>query len=130
MIETHTVSLPLAKIMRDMGFPQTSEFRWVCQRGRPNMGDKPNWYILETERTYNFTGKNKASCYLATELAEWLPNNIIMGKRKADWFIDDDVYATSGKKFEDKSLPDAMAKMLIYLAKNNLLDPSTLKGAT
>ena len=69
--------------------------------------------------------------YLASELGEWLPDcaDIIKFIRTDSVLYEIEILdpqSRSSERFDDISMPNALAKMLIYLAKEKLIDPKKL----
>ncbi len=102
--------------MKELGFEQKSIHYW-------------QW--VEAHQDYeidNGSEDNEISAYLSSELGEMLPG-IIRGtfllnvtKMGDVWEVsyDDDVQAMAVSMHAD-TMPNAMAKMLIYLRENNLI---------
>jgi len=147
----HVVSLELARQMKEAGFPQVSEFYWIlcdefdakivtkdgpidelCEDSEFSY-DPPSvkYDLLEDEKNGDLSDDIKIySAYFASELGEWL------NKIGADLFI-----KAYGEVFNFKGtgsvgllgvinlirLPDMSAKMLLYLAKEGLINPKELK---
>lgn len=143
-MEKYCVSLALAQKMKDLGFPQDTEFYWQCVRNG-------EWTFEESWNILNFSHP-EVEQYAAPnvgELGEWLPWTITVpgthycGDNKVNAFYlefeksDDDkwVYFYSNGEENLKYFPnayhwdsevDARAKMLIYLVENKLLDVKDL----
>lgn len=140
MNEKYCASLELAKRLRELGFPQNTDFYWAHVK------------IVNSLEEYDgiFHGQIRpgepmeflCSAPHVGELGEWLPTvfeygliskDIIyleIGKKIKDdnWFVR---YVDGQNKYvhcssEGDTEAEARAKMLIYLVENNLLDPKTL----
>ena len=140
MKTNHVVSKGLVEEMKALGFPQVSEF-WYCLERKTSDG-KDILLISILEPVYEkeieeYSYVKKAPAYNVSLVGEWLPNRIFYGKHKL-WITRTEVgywnvqYGGEGVKpfceKIEKTMADSLAKMLIYLAKNKLLDPTTLKG--
>ena len=125
MDEKYVVSLETAKRMKELGFPQETDFIWV------DLQKDDHWYLLPNSEDVTLKAKewkmNLVAAPHVGELGDFIPkrfrlpvHNIIDGR----WMI--------GESSEDLQInidteADARAKMLIYLAENKLIDPKTLK---
>jgi len=130
-LEQHVVSLELSKKLKELGIKQESQFYWVLSE---NLGND-NFYLWDHKPT---STKQNWSAYLATELLEILPYTVYWNDDEKGQFdnlklrIDVStghvysvyytgmLWTTKGLQIEN-SLPNALAKMLIYLKENNLL---------
>lgn len=123
MITSHVVSLELSKKLKEIGVPQVSEFYWAkvavnsyeLDRGLGRWGFDP------------YSDENVAA-HLATELLEILPKKIhgfygLVIDSKNDsydvWYGGEDYDAIVG--VSGKSLPDALAFMVLELYKRGIL---------
>lgn len=125
MDEKYVVSLETAKRMKELGFPQETDFIWV------DLQKDDHWYLLPNSEDVTLKAKewkmNLVAAPHVGELGDFIPkrfrlpvHNTIDGR----WMI--------GESSEDLQInidteADARAKMLIYLAENKLIDPKTLK---
>jgi len=145
-MEKYCVSLELAQKMKELGFPQDTEFYWQCVRNG-------EWTFEESWNILNFSHP-EVEQYAAPnvgELSDWLPSRIEfkhynikggadefvfwLGFSKNDgaiWYVhysDDEVLCPRFEDWgsiRDKNLANAQAKMLIYLVENKLLDVKDL----
>ena len=132
MIEDHLTNLELSKKLEELGEPQVSEFYWI----KPSSAQKA--FVVDKENL----GKRDIdtleyvySAFLASELGEKLPLYL---KEDADKGISFSVEVSGlhiWKTYDGKgwavaygsrtvsadTLPNALAKMRIYLKENNLL---------
>ena len=124
-MKNHVVSLELAKEMKELGFPQNSAFHWYENAGNGHLlyaGEDRDCRPMEC-KTFD--------AYLASELGEWLPDcaDIIKFIRTDSVLYEIEILdpqSRSSERFDDISMPNALAKMLIYLAKEKLIDPKKL----
>lgn len=137
-MKEHVTSLELSKKLKELGFPQNSEFYWyqVDVEDYPDEGT-----ILRNEKGIllkptTLPHERRIAAYLATELGEWLPSNITIEnykfinaafeKDKCGWYGELSSLECKAYHIKLKNLSNAMATMLIYLAENNIIDPKTL----
>ncbi len=115
-MEKHCVSLEIAKQLKEVGYPQKTIWCWVFNKGRYENENRT--YLLETCNAYNFKPNNYWCSPLATEILEELPRKWVMGKYKTGEFS----VVYKEREFIDKSLPNALALMWLYLHKEKLLE--------
>jgi len=126
-LENQVCSLELAEKLKELGFGQDSLYKWTPE----NRGE--TFYICSSDCLH---GKDYPcySAYTVAELGEMLPFYIREDANKGISFSTE----TDGLKIErfsngwtiyyryrsisDKTLAEAMAKMLIYLKENNLIN--------
>lgn len=141
MNEKYVVSLELAKKMKELGFKQESDFCWCRAYGK---------IYLENEKdSLEYLPSNLFSAYHVGELGEMLPITIQMNSethwlemgKTTFWYHCGYIYQHEGEtrgwgRFNDtvhhalgegKTEADARARMLIYLAENNLLYAKDIK---
>lgn len=125
MKEQHVVSLELAKELKEVGYPQEGEFWWV-EFGK----DLEFSEITAHKRAYNYEPPTRlTNAPLASEIMEKLPETIkdsqrysvMIDKYKKGYGVN---YSFMSFHHQGDTLVDALAKMYIYLAKNNLLGGS------
>jgi len=153
----HVVSLELARQMKEAGFPQVSEFYWIlcdefdakivtkdgpidelCEDSEFSY-DPPSvkYDLLEDEKNGDLSDDIKIySAYLASELGEILKKIKLKDDKNGIW-KDCQIYMAfrkCGGKEENmgqiilQSMRiDLAAKMLLYLAKEGLINPKELK---
>ena len=123
-MEKYCVSLELARQLKELGFPQETEFYWIKAGGV---------YDLEYGKKDSIFGLTIEDC-IATphigELGTWFPAYYVsyMGLGRQMWyckFIEHDTMKGDPWACDD-SEANARAKMLIYLATHSLLNPKTL----
>ena len=123
--EKKVISLELSKkiyeLAKEKGIELESEYKWVCRKGRNNRGEKDEYYILKSDRCYNFDRKNMSwSALDTTELGELLKDR---EKRFADAFSywDKGTWTNSHLSDEIRTEAEARGLMYFYLLDNNLL---------
>lgn len=136
----YCVSLKLAKQMKKLGFPQETEFQWGNTIGQE---DQTCWKIW---KKHDDTTMKWIAAPHVGELGEWLPWLITVpgeyfGDNEGECFYleldkgahgwvyyysnwEDDL--NRDRDGRESTEANARAKMLIYLAKNNLIDPKKL----
>lgn len=133
-----TTSLTLAKELKEVGYQQESLFYWQNEIGFTKVNVVKDKFILvsKAEAEVGLSGeygKNYKvySAPTAEELLEWLPHYIkkIEGylsiQKQIDFYWvfyeDKDGFIISEYEIEGKTATEALAKMLIYLAKNKII---------
>jgi len=122
--KNHVTNLELSKKLEELGEPQVSEFYWI----KPSSAQKA--FVVDKENL----GKRDIdtleyvySAFLASELGRELPVDIQCRKTPRGWEV---IFWGKGplmrsmknsRAMEADTLPNALAKMLIYLKENNLL---------
>ena len=129
----HVSNLILSQRLKELGVPQKSLFWWIrsgeyfCQSEKRKAGEA---YIVSDPPPYDFPFEAVASAFLSSELGERLPYEIENGSRhlhiyKASGYWVCGYYKPQAYKPKDRqtapTLPDAMAKMLIFLLENGLI---------
>lgn len=116
-----TTSLELAKELKKIGFPQKSLFYWRTDTSNEKESSYVVDYRVETPQLIY------CSAPTAEELLEWLPDHINPPFKRNDLFLfflpvlnDYDIEPTVAKTFTE-----ALAKMVIYLAKNKIINFET-----
>lgn len=137
MIENHVTSLELSKLMNEFGFNKKSLFKWIIHQ---NPYEKN--LIYRNEVRIMTLPDFEYNAYLATELIECLPKSInnrplkIVKTEECIVYTDKTkdiakycVYYQSDinpnkplKWIEEELLQNALAKMLIYLIENKLME--------
>jgi len=133
MIENMVVNLELSKELKRLGMPQKSEFWWSNFHYIEHAGLIKNEHFMigygqdadYLEDEHIGLGYEQYSAYLSDELLRWLPafTNIMFNEQ--EYCIQAD-YAEYHKEY-DKSLPNTLAKLLIYLITNGLLKVEGLR---
>lgn len=129
----YVVSLELAKRLKALGFPQETDFYRVPQKNNEQVFSKDevgsDWIDAEYDRI--------AAPHVG-ELGDWLPKkegyiSCFTEERKYRLFIWPYVdgesrfrMEISSGAFDSDTEVETRAKMLIYLAEQSLIDPSTL----
>ena len=118
-MKNKVASPELSKKLHEAGIVVKSEFYWA---------DKPKPFLSRAsdEEMMSAAGTLTYPAPLAVELFEKLPQRVedeYMNLYRSDfgWEMSYDGEALNGKYFTDKLLPNALAKMLLYLEENNLL---------
>ena len=130
-LQNHTTSLELSKRLKELGFKQESLFVWYAN------GDDAHLLYLGEDEMRPMEAKTY-SAYLASELGEWLPYEVFPKSANGmHWNLHIGVNATGEWRcYLDSEyrreicffcdMPTVMAKMLIYLAEQELINPKTL----
>ena len=136
-MKNYVVSLELAKRLKEAGYPQDGEYWYYREHG--GEGEVLFHNEIAAEMGHGFLPDSKiAAAPLATELLERLPQRIGINKTKdftlQVWKTDYAEYVVMyvGLDHEskltahdpaahDKSLPDALAEMYLWLKENNYL---------
>ena len=128
MIENHVTNLELSKKLKALGFKQESEFYWQRQYlSRPIYTVEKREKLEESDKKLN-TSSLRYSAYLATELGEWLPKFYRSGKH----LYNKNQFVCEHRRQKEQQVQiantetNAIAKMLIYLAENKLIDVTKL----
>lgn len=124
-LEKQLVSRELAQEMKELGFPQEGLFTYVENRE----GD--GWELIQYPAIKLI--RESASAYSVAELGMWLPANMqlpfkrpVMNEAK-EW---SECWFWSNQEGRNKidTEANARASMLIYLAKNKLIDVKQLSN--
>lgn len=114
-LEQQVVSLDLAKRMKELGFKQESYFSHDITRGK----------VTTSSYTASHPTLKSVSAYTVAELGEMLPFGIsyelLTAKGEKHWNIGRDGLDI---RFVADTEADARAKMLIYLAEKEIINPS------
>ena len=130
-----TVSLELAKELKEAGYPQESLFYWINDSIDSEYFIGGNFQNNEDEEEpyidFDWLKEEKRDFYSAptvAELGEALPKRVGEGRLVIEWNDIESVkswlvryYGGSGGYGCQKKLADAMAKMWLYLKKEGLL---------
>lgn len=124
-LEDQVCSLELAKKLKELGVKQESLYAWNKQRfGTHLLGNNPNYdcHIID----------EWIAAFTVAELAEMLPDEIerkwlTIMKSKNVWeisydFVDNGEHWDSFYDVEDSSQANAIAKVLIHLIENKLIE--------
>lgn len=133
-IEDQVCSLELAKKLKELGIKQDSIFDWVLNNHKP---DYYLWLMSPYNRE-NLRFKDQYSAFTVAELGEMLPETLYDENDKyiniITIFKENDIWTCAYHydfscpprfSFRDFNFADCLAKMLIYLVENKLID---LKG--
>lgn len=129
MIYEHVTSLFLSKCLHDRELKKESIYYWYWNKALNDFS-----VVLKENSEI---GEYSCPAYLATELLEWLPTFIkvwkennylrILKSSAGDYQVE---YSKPGYAFScmehDELLQNALAKMLIYLDENGLIDVKSL----
>ena len=110
----HCVSLELAKELKVVGWNKETEFWWELN----SLTKQFDLQNKDKEDNYGFLNGIKYPAPLATEILEELPQGISIRKGwgfRNDYIIFDN---EANEICNDKSLPNALAKYLLYLIKS------------
>jgi hypothetical protein len=125
-MDKHCVSLELAKQMKEAGFNKETEFWWVHNKIRDTWEIK--YGLSECIKEHQESWEHYPAP-LATEILEELPNELgnlkeltIHKLPEEKWRVNywDDEKLKCIQKF-DKSLPNALAKLWLYLRKEKII---------
>lgn len=116
MKEKYVVSPELAKQMKELGFPQESDFYWV---GKEEVGYVAAYHVGEL-------GEMMGERFLTK-------SHVGSGTKKLHWGVystyEEDVVNVEllySHGYTSDTEADARASMLIYLAQNNLINPNEM----
>ena len=115
-------SIELAERLKELGVKQESLFYW-------NETEKDNDYwlgeygpIIDIDLSEDKTG-DYCSAYTSDELGEMLPRvGWFTSTNKEGSYVSFLNVATGEKRFDDNTMANSMARMLIYLKENKLID--------
>jgi hypothetical protein len=122
-MSTRVTSLEISKQLKETGWKKETEFYWLpCFNGV-----KEEWHLVPKKELCGCGGcKEALPAPLATELLEELPSELedtcvlLIRKLEKEYEVGYGVDSIT-KEFEDKSLPNALAKMRLYLKKEGLI---------
>lgn len=130
-IKKHITALEQSREMKALGFHQTAIYAHVKHPNGKELVltvEYPDGYINLLSSGYLVY-----SAYLSSELGEWLPNGVTSEKCKGwGYYCNADIdrlgwKGRTGSLYEREGTEiQARAKMLIYLAKNKIIDPKKL----
>lgn len=132
-LEQQVVSLELAKKLKELGVPQLSLFYWQQTYSEMKGGQVASGFEITQTKKESKKGMRCFSAFTVTELAERMNVEITDANESESFTLKissaiDFWCATFGDEssdvtpqFEDTSLADALAKMLIYLLENKLI---------
>lgn len=139
-LQNHVVSLELAQKMKELGFPQETEFRWYKW---PDKTMAVTMVVASYAEDWCTGRPPKEICaaYTPSDLGEWLRAFVV--QNKIQYWLNISKLSPYGweiryhyfeKLLDDNStgviverdFTNALAKMLIWLAENGHLDPKTL----
>jgi len=125
-VRKHVSNLELSRKMEELGCKQESEFYWVC------FNDDKSESIKVWDLRNNHIGfKLFYSAFLASEIAESLPLTVCVKKRihTREYFLEIQklslgwtIYYMGLHGVTDKTLPNALAKMEIFLLEHGLME--------
>ncbi len=135
MIQSHIVNFDLSKRLHELGVKKESIFYW----GKGDYQDKDKIWILPFQDEENWPHDEIYPAYIAAEILGMLPCHIIDGKvfwldiSKYDtkqyykiFYASYERYYLNNFEFQDDNLCSALAKMLIYLIENKLVDANKI----
>lgn len=118
-MNTHTISLPIAKRLRELNVPQNSMFVHHLLRGE--------WFVSQEMDAVRDTDSETYSAFLASELSEILPKDHknkwlqIEYRGEGRWVSGYGLLGIGGE-----SLVDTLGKLLIHLLEQGIITlPST-----
>lgn len=149
-LEQQVVSLELAKRLKELNVKQESYFYWNTDKA---FIGEDNMYVVQKKDCRSVKDGysiDEYSAFTVAELGEMLPVivdtkdargtfDFVISKTFSDkkWFVgyskinlgrihsDDQHYTLAGQQYE-RTLADALGKMLIYLLENNLIEVKAL----
>lgn len=128
-----TTSLELSKQLKEAGLKAESEFYWLIDSPDPKTGkERSRLEYCGNDKPLSDEWKEIIPAYLTDELLNELPHEVYCVKDYTTVTTDPDsqqvfyyrVNYGLGKKpvyFESKSLPNALAKMWLYLKQEGLI---------
>ncbi len=141
-LSDQVISLELAKKLKELGVNKASIFGWIyhehsegqawaCKHPEPNAA----WYIITGSNNHKpvlWDEDNEAAAFTVAELCELLPAFINEGNYRLaiykftntysiDYCHVDTGYTLYFSDIADKTLANALAKMLIFLIENGIL---------
>ena len=149
-LENQVISLEIAKKLKELGVKQESYFYWNVDKAF--IGEDRFYQVQQKDRPSVKEGYSvdEFSAFTVAELGEMFPVIIdtkdargtfdfVISKTFSDkkWFVgyskinlgrihsDDQHYTLAGQQYE-RTLADALGKMLIYLLENNLIEVKAL----
>ena len=132
MIENHVVNLELSKRLKELGFDKDNFFYWG--NWGAHWTPKTSYKILRFNKNKTVLSKDSYRAYIATELLEILPEFLQLETHRAYFNIavsvDEKDYCVAYKEHGfynlhikiDSILCNALAKMLIHLIENKLME--------
>lgn len=133
-LENQVVSLELAKKLKELGVKQESLFYWQQTYSEMKGGQVASTFEITQIKKESKKGRRCYNAFTVTELAERMNVEITDVNESESFTLKisnaiDFWCATFGNQdsdvtpqFEDTSLADVLAKMLIYLLENNLIE--------
>ena len=124
----HCVSLGIARQLKEAGWKQPAEFLWFDSKFK----DKPNEVFLSNSNLRcrnDFVDWVAYYAPIATELLEELPEGLIINKCQ-DIYRIGQLLPGFVHHDEDKFLPNALARIWLYLKEKGLLCPKSTGGIT
>ena len=124
----HCVSLGIARQLKEAGWKQPAEFLWFDSKFK----DKPNEVFLSNSNLRcrnDFVDWVAYYAPIATELLEELPEGLIINKCQ-DIYRIRQLLPGFVHHDEDKFLPNALARIWLYLKEKGLLCPKSTGGIT
>jgi len=122
-LENQVVSLELAKKLKELGFEQESLFYHL----QNTFGDKKYLGIVDKTGNNPKGGNTYYSAYTVTELLELCPPSTsilkrtdVIGKNPPRYYAEN--WDTAYSEIYNENPADALAKLLIYLKENNLIN--------
>jgi hypothetical protein len=128
-LQKHVTSLDLSKKMKELGFPQESFFEYrLFDIGGEMVWSKPILTgSIRIQMGAAKVGFGEVSAYLASELGEWLHSiKIDLWQYHNDGKFLLKTMTHDAPDMNEATECDCRAKMLIWLAENNYLDPKSL----
>jgi len=130
----HCVSLGIAKQLKEAGWEERVEFYYEENANASQLALIPKSNARYWEKDYVYPGQlnNKWNAYpapIATELLEELPEGLIINKCQ-DIYRIRQLLPGFVHHDEDKFLPNALARIWLYLEKKGLLCPKSTGGIT
>lgn len=116
-IEQHVVSLELAKQLNEAGWKKETQFVWAKSL------HTEGYFLLDRKTAEDIVEPFVFSACLATEILEELPidiNGRLLTIVEGNGIYDVD-YGINWHGQQDKFLPNALAKMYLYLKKEGLI---------
>jgi len=118
-IDKRVTRLDLSKEIEKLGLVKRSPFYWI-KHPIGKVEQKGEWGLAFTNAINNIEPENKHVAWQSTELWEYLPNGTKLQKHK-NMFEASIIYKGFATTQESNTEQDALAKVLIFLLKNNLI---------
>lgn len=121
------LSLETSQLLKECGFPQDSYFQWIFIHSAVNP-EYNHWELLDKEHVlYIKDADIQYACPTSDEILELLPNELgefylsITKMNKGTYSVGYYFENSTKQDFGNKSLPEAIAQMYIFLRREKLI---------